>query len=92
MRIKTVLVVSLAAALAAGGWARAGDAEAERMKRLEAILAEAVDHFELGRFANAKAALDRLVAESFDDREAARLRDAFGEIILEREAPADSGR
>ncbi|MBP5233694.1 MAG: hypothetical protein J6333_09825, partial [Planctomycetes bacterium] len=54
----------------------------ERNKKLENLLEIAVDRFQLNRYVEARAALNRLLAENPTDEEAFKLRKLFGEKIL----------
>ncbi len=57
-------------------------AGAERTKNLEKLLQVATDRFELGRYIECKAALDKLYALHPTDEECWKLREVFGDRIL----------
>ncbi|GHT00763.1 hypothetical protein FACS1894139_17230 [Planctomycetales bacterium] len=54
----------------------------DREKNLESLLQLAVDRFQLNRYIEARAALERLIADDPTDAEAFALRNLFGERIL----------
>lgn len=85
-RLLNVMAALLLTGAAAGPLATricAADASSpERMKNLEQLMELAVDRFQLNRFIEARAALNRLQAESPSDEEAFALRKLFGERIL----------
>lgn len=76
-----LLVGSLAGALISNASA-ADAAPTARMKKLEELMELAVDRFQLNRFIEARAALNRLQSENPTDEEAFRLRKLFGEKIM----------
>lgn len=54
----------------------------DRAKTLENLMEMAVDRFQLNRYVEARAALNRLIAENPTNEEAFKLRKLFGEKIL----------
>ena len=76
------LLLALAVAPAAGEEDQRAGAGGDRMQILEKLLREGVDRFELGRQYEAKAALDKLLAETPTDEECWKLREVFGDRIL----------
>lgn len=54
----------------------------ERMQSLETLMELAVDRFELNRFVEARAALNRLISKDPSNEEAFKLRKLFGEKIM----------
>ena len=85
-RLLNVMAALLLTGAAAGPLATrvyaADAATPERMKNLEQLMELAVDRFQLNRFIEARAALNRLQAENPTDAEAFALRKLFGEKIM----------
>ncbi len=84
MRNRAILSALLVGCLSLGaGLYAAEDGEpTERYKQLEKLLSTATDRFELGRYIEAKAALEKIMAENPSDEECWKLREVFGDRIL----------
>lgn len=79
--MRKLLLVLLLLGLSLG--TRRGFAEdGERIAQLEKLLEVAVDRFQLNRYIEARAVLNRLIAENPTDEEAFKLRKLFGEKVL----------
>lgn len=74
------VMVALLLLLAAPHSVRAEDSE--RMQTLEELMEIAVDRFQLNRYIEARAALNKLIAENPSDEEAFLLRKLFGEKVM----------
>ncbi len=81
MRIRAAMLVALMVVVGCGRMALSDD---DRQKNLRRLMELSADFFEMNRYVEARAELDKLLAENPSDEEAKALMDAFGARLLNR--------